>query len=119
MDGRAYASGSDYTLLTAAFNVQALLFLLAVRGPDGRRLAPVRRRLRPVLRREHPDPAQLAERGGWPLLSLPRFGVTIFPLFLALASLGQRQRVHSAIVAVSAAGLGLVTVQWALWQWMG
>ena len=34
----------------------------------------------------------------WPLLSLPRFGLTIFPLFLALAVLGGRPRAHTAIV---------------------
>ena len=31
----------------------------------------------------------------WPLLSLPRFGLTIFPLFLALAVLGGRPRAHT------------------------
>ena len=56
--------------------------------------------------------------GRWPLLSLPRFGVTIFPLFLALAVLGERPRVHSAIVGVSAMLLGLAIVQWALYQWV-
>ena len=38
----------------------------------------------------------------WPLLSIPRFGLAIFPLFLALAVLGGRPRAHTAIVAVSA-----------------
>jgi len=54
----------------------------------------------------------------WPLLSLPRFGVTIFPLFLALAALGGRPRAHTAIVAVSSILLGVSIVQWALWQWV-
>ena len=54
----------------------------------------------------------------WPLLSLPRFGLTIFPLFLALASLGGRPRVHTAIVAVSSLLLGVSVAQWALWQWV-
>jgi 4-amino-4-deoxy-L-arabinose transferase-like glycosyltransferase len=54
----------------------------------------------------------------WPLLSLPRFGLTIFPLFLALASLGGRPRAHTAIVAVSSLLLGVSVVQWALWQWV-
>jgi hypothetical protein len=54
----------------------------------------------------------------WPLLSLPRFGLTIFPLFLALASLGGRPRAHTAIVAVSSLLLGVAVVQWALWQWV-
>jgi hypothetical protein len=54
----------------------------------------------------------------WPLLSLPRFGVVIFPFFLALAALGGRPRVHAAILACSALFLGLAVVQWSLWQWV-
>jgi len=54
----------------------------------------------------------------WPLLSMPRFGLTIFPLFLALAVVGRRPRVHTAIVAVSSLLLGVAIVQWALWQWV-
>ncbi len=54
----------------------------------------------------------------WPLLSLPRFGLVVFPFFLALAALGVRARVHAAIVATSGVFLGIVTVQWALWQWV-
>jgi hypothetical protein len=54
----------------------------------------------------------------WPLLSIPRFGLTIFPLFLALALLGGRPRAHTAIVAVSSLLLGVAVVQWALWQWV-
>src|SRR5438105_11866786 len=54
----------------------------------------------------------------WPLLSLPRFGLVVFPFFLALAVLGGRPRVHTAIVACSALFLGVAVVQWALWQWV-
>ena len=54
----------------------------------------------------------------WPLLSLPRFGLVIFPFFLALAAVGERPRVHTAVVVVSAMALGIVCVQWALWQWV-
>ena len=54
----------------------------------------------------------------WPLLSLPRFGLVVFPFFLALAALGGRPRVHTAIVACSALLLGVAVVQWALWQWV-
>jgi hypothetical protein len=54
----------------------------------------------------------------WPLLSMPRFGLTIFPLFLALAALGGRPRAHTAIVAVSSLLLGVSVAQWALWQWV-
>ena len=54
----------------------------------------------------------------WPLLSLPRLGLGIFPLFLALAVIGGRPRVHTAIASVSALFLGVAIVQWALWQWV-
>jgi hypothetical protein len=54
----------------------------------------------------------------WPLLSLPRFGLVVFPFFLALAWLGRSGRVHTAIVAVSALLLGVSLAQWALWQWV-
>ena len=57
-----------------------------------------------------------AER--FPLLSMSRFGLVIFPLVLALAALGARQRLHEAIVAVSSLLLGVAVVQWALWQWV-
>ena len=54
----------------------------------------------------------------WPLLSLPRFGLTVFPFFLALAALGGRPRAHTAILAVSSLLLGVAVVQWSLWQWV-
>jgi hypothetical protein len=55
----------------------------------------------------------------WPLLSMPRFGLVIFPLFLALAALTvDRPRTHTAVVACSALLLGVAMVQWALWQWV-
>lgn len=55
----------------------------------------------------------------WPLLSLPRFGLVVFPFFLAGAALtAGRPRLHTAVLACSAFGLGIATVQWALWQWV-
>ena len=54
----------------------------------------------------------------WPLLSLPRFGLVVFPFFLALAVLGGRPRVHTAIVVSSSLFLGIAVAQWALWQWV-
>jgi hypothetical protein len=54
----------------------------------------------------------------WPLLSMPRFGLTVFPFFLALAALGGRPRIHTAIVCISSILLGVAVVQWALWQWV-
>src|SRR3954451_21273715 len=54
----------------------------------------------------------------WPLLSIPRFGLGVFPFFLALAVLGSRPRVHTAILSVSGMFLGVAIVQWSLWQWV-
>ncbi|MGI9111797.1 MAG: mannosyltransferase family protein [Gaiellaceae bacterium] len=54
----------------------------------------------------------------WPLLSMSRFGLVLFPLLLVLATLGSRPRLHSALTSVSAALLGIAVVQWALWQWV-
>jgi hypothetical protein len=55
----------------------------------------------------------------WPLLSLPRFGLVIFPFFLALAALtAGRPRLHVLVAATSAIFLGIAVVQWALWQWV-
>jgi Mannosyltransferase (PIG-V) len=54
----------------------------------------------------------------WPLLSLPRFGLVVFPFFLALAALGGRPRAHTAILSCSALLLGVAVTQWALWQWV-
>ena len=55
----------------------------------------------------------------WPLLSLPRFGLTIFPLFLALAWVGGRwPRANAAILCASAILLGVFITEWALWDWV-
>jgi Mannosyltransferase (PIG-V) len=54
----------------------------------------------------------------WPLLSLPRFGLVIFPFFLALAWLGRNSRAHAAILSLSALLLGVFVTQWALWDWV-
>ena len=54
----------------------------------------------------------------FPLLSMSRFGLVVFPLVLALAALTTRPRRHEAVVAVSSLLLGVGVVQWALWQWV-
>jgi hypothetical protein len=54
----------------------------------------------------------------WPLLSLPRFGLVVFPFFLALAALGGRPRLQTALAGTSAVLLGIVLVRWATWQWV-
>ncbi len=55
----------------------------------------------------------------WPLLSLPRFGLVVFPFFLGLAAIASgRPRLHTALVATSSMLLGIAVTQWALWQWV-
>ena len=54
----------------------------------------------------------------FPLLSIQRFGLAVFPLFLALATLGARPRAHAFILGTSAILLGVATARWALWQWV-
>jgi hypothetical protein len=47
---------------------------------------------------------------GRPLLSVPRYLVVLPPLFWCLARVAERRRVHDAVVAVSAAGLGVCSL---------
>jgi hypothetical protein len=54
----------------------------------------------------------------WPLESLPRFGLVVFPFFLALAVLGERPRVNSTIIVASALLLGIFIVQWTQYEWV-
>jgi hypothetical protein len=56
--------------------------------------------------------------GAYPLLSLPRFGLVVFPFFLVLAGFGSRPRVHAAILSVSALLLGVAIVEWATFNWV-
>ena len=55
---------------------------------------------------------------GYPLLSMPRFCLTLFPAFLALAAVATTERRDRAILAVSAMFLAVATVQWSLGQWV-
>jgi hypothetical protein len=54
----------------------------------------------------------------WPLEGIPRFGLVVFPFFLALATLGERPRVHMTVVVGSAVLLGIFIVQWTQYQWV-
>lgn len=54
----------------------------------------------------------------YPLLSLPRFGLVVFPFYIVLAQLGARPGVDRLIVGASALLLGAATVQWALGEWV-
>jgi hypothetical protein len=57
-----------------------------------------------------------SKTGDFPLFSMPRFTMLAFPFFIALAVLGARSNVHTAIVAVSSVLLGVAIVQWTLWN---
>ena len=52
------------------------------------------------------------------LMSMPRFALVLFPMFLVLAIWGSRSWVNSAIVAFSLPLLGLFTVLFADWYWV-
>ena len=54
----------------------------------------------------------------WPLLSLPRFGLGVFPFFLALAVLGGRRGWNEPLIITSTFLLGVTTFLWATWQWV-
>lgn len=55
---------------------------------------------------------------GRALLSVPRFLVVLFPVVWALARLAERWRAHDAVVAASAAGLGLLSVLFVNWYFI-
>ncbi len=53
-----------------------------------------------------------------PLLSMPRFALGVFPVFLALGRLGGRRRADIGIVAVFGILLGINLARWVLWIWV-
>jgi hypothetical protein len=55
---------------------------------------------------------------GRAFMSVPRFVLPIFPLFWALAHLSRRFNANDLVVAVSAAGLGLMTVLFVNWYYI-
>ncbi|HEV3156614.1 MAG TPA: hypothetical protein VGZ00_04645, partial [Candidatus Baltobacteraceae bacterium] len=52
------------------------------------------------------------------LMSMPRFALVLFPMFVTLALWGNRPWVNNAIVAFSLPLLGLFTVLFADWYWV-
>jgi hypothetical protein len=52
------------------------------------------------------------------LMSMPRFALVLFPMFVMLALWGARASVNNAIVAFSLPILGLYTVLFADWYWV-
>ncbi len=53
-----------------------------------------------------------------PLMSLPRFVLVLFPLFMWLALVCEERRVTDRVVAVSAMALGLFVVEFASWHFI-
>ncbi len=53
-----------------------------------------------------------------PLLSMPRFTLVAFPIFIALAQTCSSRRAESAVIGASAILLGVSTMQWSLWQFV-
>lgn len=55
---------------------------------------------------------------GRPFMSLPRFALPLFPLFWARAACARRFGTHDAVVAVSAAGLGVCMLLFTNWLYI-
>jgi 4-amino-4-deoxy-L-arabinose transferase-like glycosyltransferase len=55
----------------------------------------------------------------FPLLSMPRFALGVFPIFVGLALLGGRARTNVLIVALSSLLLGIEIARWIDWQPVG
>ncbi|MGH2560880.1 MAG: mannosyltransferase family protein [Thermomicrobiales bacterium] len=52
------------------------------------------------------------------LMSMPRFGLTLFPLFVVMALLLRQRRIVLPVAAVSTVLLVLLTMQFANWYWV-
>jgi hypothetical protein len=52
------------------------------------------------------------------LMSMPRFALVLFPMFIVMALWGNRPWINNAIVAFSLPLLGLFTVLFANWYWV-
>jgi Mannosyltransferase (PIG-V) len=55
---------------------------------------------------------------GTPLLSMPRFALGVFPVFIVLGLLGSRPRVNTALMALLPLLLGINLARWVLWIWV-
>jgi 4-amino-4-deoxy-L-arabinose transferase-like glycosyltransferase len=55
---------------------------------------------------------------GYPLLSMPRFCLPLFPAFLALAGIATTVRRDRVIIVLSSAFLAVATVEWTVGQWV-
>jgi hypothetical protein len=53
-----------------------------------------------------------------PLLSMPRFALGVFPMFIALGVLGARERLHTGLLVSFTLLLGINLARWVLWIWV-
>jgi hypothetical protein len=53
-----------------------------------------------------------------PLLSMPRFALGVFPVFMGLGALGEKPRLNTAFVTAFAVLLGINLARWVLWIWV-
>jgi 4-amino-4-deoxy-L-arabinose transferase-like glycosyltransferase len=54
----------------------------------------------------------------YPLLSMPRFALGVFPVFLALGTVATRPRVNVAVIGAFALLLGINLARWVEWQFV-
>jgi hypothetical protein len=59
-----------------------------------------------------------APTAGYPLLSMPRFCLPLFPAFMALAAVANRARRDRIVLVVSSVLLGVTIVEWSAGQWV-
>jgi len=62
--------------------------------------------------------ASPAPRHVYPLLSMPRFVLGVFPVFIALATMTPRSRSNTVLVAVFSILLGIDLGRWVMWQFV-
>jgi hypothetical protein len=55
---------------------------------------------------------------GYPLLSMPRFCLVLFPAFLALAAIANTEGRNRAILVISSSFLAVAVVEWSVGQWV-
>jgi hypothetical protein len=51
-------------------------------------------------------------------MSMHRFALTLFPVFIVLALLGKWRPVHALFVGISAILLAFLTIQFVSWLWV-
>ncbi len=53
-----------------------------------------------------------------PLMSIPRFGLVLFPLFIVMAILFRRRIIYLPLAVISTVLLILLTLQFSSWYWV-